>query len=98
LLTPSYFTVTNNNVSGSLADGIAISQGLYGMITGNHVSGSADYDCLDATTGAETAGTADTWSNNDGVTSSPAGLCSHPAGPSPPPPPPGPPGPPHPGP
>jgi hypothetical protein len=75
--TPSYFTISSNSVSGSVSDGIAIDEGLYGAISDNHVSHSTTYDCYDASGpgGPETSGTYDTWSHDVGQTSSPAGLC-----------------------
>jgi len=73
---PSYFTITGNAVSGSLSNGIAIDAGLYGKISGNTVSGSANYDCYDGSGpgGTGTSGTYNTWSGG-GSTSSPSGLC-----------------------
>jgi parallel beta-helix repeat protein len=73
---PSGFTVKQNQVSSSTADGIAVQAGSGGTLKDNAVSGSTTDDCLDATTGSGTAGTADTWTADGGTTSSPAGLCS----------------------
>ena len=75
--TPAYFTISGNNVTGSLSDGIAIDQGLFGTISNNNVSHSATWDCFDGTGpgGPRTAGTYDTWTGDIGATSSPLGLC-----------------------
>ncbi|HEV3309051.1 MAG TPA: right-handed parallel beta-helix repeat-containing protein [Chloroflexota bacterium] len=83
-------TVRNNRVSG-VADVGILNQGatsdtpstsfpFVGPSTGNfylgnHAHGSGTFDCKDDTTGTGTAGTANTWRNNVGATSSPAGLC-----------------------
>ena len=43
----------------------------------NQASGNTTFDCADDSTGSGTAGTANTWMNDHGMTSSPPGLCSH---------------------
>lgn len=45
-------------------------------ISDNEIRGNAGGDALDASTGSGTAGTANTWLNNQGSQSSPPGLCS----------------------
>ena len=40
------------------------------------MSGSAGHDCVDASTGSGTAGTANTWSGNIAATDEPAGICA----------------------
>jgi parallel beta-helix repeat protein len=50
-----------------------------GLVAGNTASGSATLDCYDASTGSGTAGTANTWTNNTGVTDNDTDLCSPPA-------------------
>ena len=74
---PSYFTIEHNKVTGSLTYGIAVHEGLFGVIAHNDVSGSGTDDCFDSTGpgGSGTAGTWNTWSGNHGATSSPTGLC-----------------------
>ena len=73
---PSGFTVDHNQVTNSLAVGLRNVDGFNGTFVHNQVSGSATYDCSDATTGGGgTSGTDNTWSQNQGATSSPAGLC-----------------------
>jgi len=75
---PSGFYIQENTISGGL-DGIAIyaiSGGPNGgTISGNAISDSSLYDCVDQTSGSGTVGTANTWEQNDASTSNPAGLC-----------------------
>jgi len=73
---PSDFTISRNLVSSSTADGIAVQAGGNGTLSQNDVSGSATDDCLDATSGTVSFATADLWSDNGGIRSSPTGLCS----------------------
>jgi len=49
-----------------------------GSVINNTISGSTTDDCKDETSGGLTSGTADTWTGDVGVTSSPAGLCQSP--------------------
>lgn len=42
----------------------------------NQLGGNVSYDCADDSSGTGTAGTANTWQNDHGLTSSPPGLCS----------------------
>ena len=44
-------------------------------LTNNVATGSSDVDCVDASTGTRTVGTANTWTNNVGRTATPVGLC-----------------------
>jgi len=77
---PSDFTISQNTISGSLV-GVA----LYdvdgapnaGSITGNTISNSTLYDCVDQSSGsANPQGTANSWTLNDASSSNPAGLCA----------------------
>ena len=75
-------TVRNNIVQGSTRSatapgrGIRLQAGSQGVIVANNaVTGSSDVDCVDESTGTGTAGTADTWTQNAGRTSTPVGLC-----------------------
>jgi hypothetical protein len=73
------FTLSDNTISGSVSDGISIAAGTAdGVVTGNSVTGSGTFDCQDASSGSGTVGTANTWTDDTGATSSPAGLCSSP--------------------
>lgn len=49
--TPDDFTVSNNTITGSHHDGIAICDAFDGTISGNSVSGSTTYDYYDSTYG-----------------------------------------------
>jgi hypothetical protein len=44
-------------------------------VNGNRVASSKTFDCQDDSTGARTAGTANTWTANVGLRSQPRGLC-----------------------
>jgi Putative Ig domain len=71
------YSVNYNIVTASTADGITVaSTAGGGSLLNNAVSGSTTNDCADATTGTGTASTADSWVNNGGASSSPAGLCA----------------------
>jgi Right handed beta helix region len=74
--------IANNQVSNVTAVGIFNeAAGTFGPAAtnntyqGNHATGSGSVDCEDDTTGSGTAGTANTWKDDHGATSSPAGLC-----------------------
>jgi len=45
------------------------------QIRGNTASGNSGFDCEDDSSGSGTAGTANTWVNNNGVTDDPNGIC-----------------------
>lgn len=78
-------SVTNNTVSNSGrglggvnggGNGIYIQAGSGGKVLHNSSTDNATTDCVDKSSGTgATAGTADTWTGDIGVTSSPAGLC-----------------------
>jgi parallel beta-helix repeat protein len=76
--TSSSFTIEGNSLTDN-GDGIWITPAYggtpSGTVTGNYVHGSITNDCQDDTSGSGTSGTNDTWSDNDGVTSAPGGLC-----------------------
>ncbi|GEM_PF-2274135 len=79
-LTPPLFVVHNNKIVDNDAEdlgrwGIGITGAADNLIADNEVNGSGEFDCYDDTTGAGTSGTANTWNDNDGDTSSPPGLC-----------------------
>ena len=71
-----------NNGTNPMADntdGIRVNEPSMGnTIQGNHLRGNVRHDCHDATMGPGTAGTANSWVDNHGETSSPMGLCSDP--------------------
>jgi hypothetical protein len=73
-------TITHNTVTANSNDGILIESGNSGLaIDSNVATGSATFDCEDDTTGSGTAGTANTWTDNAGVTQRPVGICQTPA-------------------
>lgn len=70
-------TLRNNGV-GTFAprDGIFFGSLTNGnQIRGNTASGNANLDCEDDSAGSGTAGTANTWVGNNGVTDDPNGIC-----------------------
>ena len=72
--------VLENEVEGSGTLGISVQELSGGSAGGNtlsenEVENSVTTDCIDNSVGAGTSGTANTWTANEGVTSSPAGLC-----------------------
>ncbi|MFC5065992.1 right-handed parallel beta-helix repeat-containing protein [Actinomycetospora atypica] len=75
-------TVRGNVVQGSTRNGDAPGRGIVvsatssGLVLTNNVAtGSSDVDCVDASKGGRTAGTADTWTANVGRTATPPGIC-----------------------
>jgi hypothetical protein len=70
-------TLRNNGVAPDAPrDGIFFGSLTRGnQIRGNTASGNAVFDCEDESTGSGTAGTANTWVNNNGGTDSPNGIC-----------------------
>jgi parallel beta-helix repeat protein len=70
-------SVSGNTLSGN-PNGIWIATGSSGnTISGNIAGGNVTLDCRDDSLGSGTAGTANTWTSNSGVTSSPSGLCAN---------------------
>jgi parallel beta-helix repeat protein len=74
--------VKSNDVSGNGSasfgsmDGIHVDVNSSGNeIINNEATGNQPFDCADDSHGTGTAGTADTWSHDEGGTSSPPGLC-----------------------
>jgi len=69
-------SLLSNTVTGSQLDGIlADSSSTGNLFETNNSKGSADFDIQDKSTGTGAEGTANDWSDNTCVTSSPAGLC-----------------------
>ena len=72
-------TISGNTITNSSHVGLWMQAGATGgNVTGNSVAATAGVDCQDDSTGDGTSGTANDWTANTGVTSSPAGLCSPP--------------------
>ncbi|MEY2474263.1 MAG: hypothetical protein QOK28_3592 [Actinomycetota bacterium] len=69
--------VVRNDLGFAGGDGIFFGAATNGnTISGNNVSGSGRFECEDQSTGAGTAGTANTWTGNNGVgPSSPPAIC-----------------------
>src|SRR5205085_8789050 len=70
-------TVTKNRTSGIHFEPSALYNN-NNSITSNDFRGNfntSGYDCWDETSGAGTAGTANTWSKDKGKTASPLGIC-----------------------
>lgn len=66
------YNVTNYNNG----DGILFASGTRSnVIRYNNARYNGEFDCQDGSTGSGTAGTANIWTANKGITSSPAGLC-----------------------
>jgi hypothetical protein len=72
-----YAKIKDNLVKDStFFDGIYLgSDSADNLIEGNFLRGNAEHDCHDDSTGAGTAGTANTWVDNDGETENRPGLC-----------------------
>jgi Right handed beta helix region len=66
----------NRALDAPFFDGIfADSESTNNRFEDNRAFGNEEFDCLDDSTGGGTRGTANLWKNNEGVTSSPEGIC-----------------------
>ena len=70
--------ISHNRVGDNGRDGIRIEAGgnSGNLVKHNRLRGNAEHDCHDATQGSGTAGTANVWQQNKGVTENRSGLCS----------------------
>jgi parallel beta-helix repeat protein len=69
-------TLKDNKTNGNARDGVhAGSSSTGNTIQNNDAKSNTQFDCRDLSAGAGTAGTANFWLNDKGVTSSPLGLC-----------------------
>lgn len=69
-------TIDHNDSNNNTLDGIRIDAGSTGnLIIYNDMAGNAEHDAHDSSVGVGTAGTGNTWDNNDCVTDLPDGLC-----------------------
>ncbi|MEA2621491.1 MAG: hypothetical protein QOH61_401 [Chloroflexota bacterium] len=80
LLSASNWTVDHNRVTGRGGSGIVLDNGTsLNDVDSNDFSGNVDTDCVDATGNVAVAGPVDpidnTWTNDVGDESSPAGIC-----------------------
>jgi hypothetical protein len=71
----AYFGDIGRNRFSASGVGIQVNGGQLNNIHDNRFVGPSDPDCVDYTTGPGTQGTANTWLDNLGDTSSPAGIC-----------------------
>lgn len=66
----------NNTLRGNGIDGIFFGSSTNGnQIRSNTASGNVNFDCEDDSAGTGTSGTANTWTNNNGVKDDPNGIC-----------------------
>lgn len=78
-MTPGGVNVRSNTTTANNGDGILFAAGTTGnVIRSNKSSSNGNFDCEDNSTGTGTAGTANSWLSNTGVTSDPARLCTPP--------------------
>ena len=69
--------VEQNGVPGDTTDGIRVDSGsTNNQILENHMSGNQTHDCHDDSAGGGTAGTANFWINDKGLTENRPGLCN----------------------
>jgi parallel beta-helix repeat protein len=74
--TASGVLVDNNTTTSNTFDGLRAESDTSGnTFQGNKSSSNGMHDCHDASTGGGTAGTANTWKDNQGNTQTPAGIC-----------------------
>ncbi len=68
--------IRTNDIAASTEVGILLDADNAGVtVTGNRIAASKILDCRDDSHGTRTAGTADTWTANQGLRSTPVGLC-----------------------
>ena len=76
---PTNVTISKNKAEHAGLAGLHMATGTaHVAVTANTALDNTKWDCQDESTGTGTAGTANTWTDNLGGTSSPAGLCSPP--------------------
>ncbi len=68
-------TVRDNSIARSTAVGILLDADNAGVTVAGNRIGQDPLDCQDKSAGARTAGTADTWTGNVALRSTPIGLC-----------------------
>jgi parallel beta-helix repeat protein len=66
----------HDNEAHQNSGGIVVYDGADNEIHDNDARNNIEIDCYDATTGGGTSGTANWWTDNQGNTSSPSGLCT----------------------
>ena len=69
-------SVTNNESSDNARDGLRIEgQSSGNVVDSDHMLGNGEHDCHDDTVGTGTAGTANVWTRDLGMTENRPGLC-----------------------
>lgn len=69
-------TLKDNKANGNARNGVHAGTGSTGnTIQNSNAMSNTAFDCMDETVGTGTAGTANTWLNDHGQTSSPPGIC-----------------------
>lgn len=82
LTSSSGVTVAHNKSRNNTGDGIrADSDATGNVIARNRMSGNVEHDCHDDSAGTGTAGTANLWVRNHGLTENRPGLCKKPGAP-----------------
>jgi hypothetical protein len=77
--TASGVLIDKNVLNSNVFDGLRADPGATGnRFEGNKASSNGSHDCHDDTTGGGTAGTANTWKDNEGNTQTPEGICKRP--------------------
>jgi parallel beta-helix repeat protein len=76
-----YLWNRDTNIANNIADrngtGAYVANQTSGLsLHDNDFRGNVDADCMDLSSGSGTAGTANTWTNNLGVTGTPSGICA----------------------
>ena len=75
VLASSYNTVSGNTLLKNIGAGIFVnSTSMFNTFSNNTAQGNVFFDLFDASSGAGTAGTANTWQNNHATTRSPSNL------------------------
>ena len=71
--------IDHNVANSNVFDGLRADEDAVGnTFDGNQASSNGSHDCHDNSVGTGTAGTANTWKDNKGVTQTPAGICKTP--------------------
>ena len=77
--TASGVLIDSNTTTSNTFDGLRAESDTSGnTFQGNQSSSNGTHDCHDDSTGTSTAGTANTWKDNQGVTQTPMGICKSP--------------------
>jgi parallel beta helix pectate lyase-like protein/thrombospondin type 3 repeat protein len=70
--------IAGNTITANAADGIYLGLRTVGnLVEGNFLRSNVEHDCHDDSVGTGTAGTGNTWRNNDALTENRPGLCTN---------------------